>query len=181
MISVSRAQATLSFPARFTLIAAMNPCPCGNATDPEKLCSCTPASIVKYQRKISGPILDRIDIHAEVPRMKFEKMADVKVGEESESIRKRVISARERQQKRFENVDGIIANSEMQNQHIKKFCPLGEKEMALLRQAVDSLHLSARAFHRIIKIARTIADLAGSDAIEVPHLAEAIQYRQRQV
>jgi len=113
--------------------------------------------------------------------MKFEKMADVKVGEESESIRKRVISARERQQKRFENVDGIIANSEMQNQHIKKFCPLGEKEMALLRQAVDSLHLSARAFHRIIKIARTIADLAGSDAIEVPHLAEAIQYRQRQV
>ncbi|MDD5489692.1 MAG: YifB family Mg chelatase-like AAA ATPase [Candidatus Moranbacteria bacterium] len=181
MISVSRAQATLSFPARFTLIAAMNPCPCGNATDPEKLCSCTPAGIVKYQRKISGPILDRIDIHAEVPRMKFEKLAETKVGEESATVRERVTKARERQQKRFKNVDGIITNSEMQNQHIKKFCPLGEKEMALLRQAVDSLHLSARAFHRIIKIARTIADLADSENIEVPHLAEAIQYRQRQV
>ena len=181
MISVSRAQATLSFPARFTLIAAMNPCPCGNATDPEKLCSCTPAGIVKYQRKISGPILDRIDIHAEVPRMRFEKLAETKVGEESTQIRERVIKARERQQERFKNIEGIITNSEMQNPHIKKFCPLGEKEMALLRQAVDSLHLSARAFHRIIKIARTIADLADSDSIEVPHLAEAIQYRQRQI
>lgn len=181
MISVSRAQATLQFPARFTLIAAMNPCPCGNATDPEKLCSCTPAAIVKYQRKISGPIFDRIDIHAEVPRMKFEKLADVKVGEESAKIRERVTSARERQLARFKNIDGIVTNSEMQNREIKEFCQLGEKEMALLRQAVDSLHLSARAFHRIIKIARTIADLADSNTIEVPHLAEAIQYRQRQV
>ncbi|HBB37294.1 MAG: Mg chelatase, subunit ChlI [Candidatus Moranbacteria bacterium GW2011_GWC1_45_18] len=181
MISVSRAQATLSFPARFTLIAAMNPCPCGNATDPEKLCSCTPAGIVKYQRKISGPILDRIDIHAEVPRMRFEKLAETKVGEESASVRKRVTTARKKQRERFQNIDGIITNSEMQNLHIKKFCPLGEKEMALLRQAVDSLHLSARAFHRIIKIARTIADLADSENIEVPHLAEAIQYRQRQI
>ena len=181
MISVSRAQATLTFPERFTLIAAMNPCPCGNASDPEKLCSCTPAGIVKYQRKISGPIFDRIDIHAEVPRMKFEKLADTKVGEESTSIRKRVTAARKRQQERFKNIDGVIANSEMQNQHIKKFCPLGEREMALLRQAVDQLHLSARAFHRIIKIARTIADLAGAENIEIPHLAEAIQYRQRQV
>jgi magnesium chelatase family protein len=181
MISVSRAQATLSFPARFTLIAAMNPCPCGNASDPEKLCACTPAAIVKYQRKISGPIFDRIDIHAEVPRMKFEKLAETKVGEESARIRERVNKARERQLARFKNIDGVISNSEMQNQHIKKFCALGEKELALLRQAVDSLHLSARAFHRIIKIARTIADLADSDIIEVPHLAEAIQYRQRQV
>ncbi len=180
-ISVSRAQATLSFPARFTLIAAMNPCPCGNATDPEKLCSCTPSAIMKYQRKISGPIFDRIDIHAEVPRMKFEKLADVKIGEESAKIRERVIAARQRQLERFKKVDGIISNSEMQSQHIKKFCSLGEKELALLRQAVDSLHLSARTFHRIIKIARTIADLAGSENIEVPHLAEAIQYRQRQV
>ncbi|OGI25088.1 MAG: magnesium chelatase [Candidatus Moranbacteria bacterium RBG_13_45_13] len=181
MISVSRAQATLSFPARFTLIAAMNPCPCGNASDPEKLCSCTPAGIVKYQRKISGPILDRIDIHAEVPRMKFEKLADTKVGEESASIRERVTRARKRQLSRFKNIDGVITNSEMQNQHIKKFCTLGEKELNLLRQAVDQLHLSARAFHRIIKIARTIADLADSDTIEIPHLAEAIQHRQRQV
>ena len=136
---------------------------------------------MKYQRKISGPIFDRIDIHAEVPRMKFEKLADVKVGEESAKIRERVTSARERQLARFKNIDGIVTNSEMQNREIKEFCQLGEKEMALLRQAVDSLHLSARAFHRIIKIARTIADLADSNTIEVPHLAEAIQYRQRQV
>lgn len=181
IISVSRAQATLCFPARFTLIAAMNPCPCGNATDPEKICSCTPAGIIKYQRKISGPILDRIDIHVEVPRMKFEKLAETKVGEESDSIRKRVTKAREKQLKRFKNIDGIITNSEMQNQHIKKFCPLREKEITLLRQAVDSLRLSARAFHRIIKIARTIADLDDSDSIEIPHLAEAIQYRQKQM
>ncbi len=180
-ISVSRAQATLSFPARFTLVAAMNPCPCGNASDPEKLCSCSPASIIKYQRKISGPILDRIDIHAEVPRMRFEKLSDVKVGEDSASIRERVIAARKKQLERFRDFDGIITNSEMQNQHIKEFCALGEKELDLLRRAVNQLHLSARAYHRIIKIARTIADLAANENIEVPHLAEAIQYRQRQV
>lgn len=180
MISVSRAQATLSFPARFTLIAAMNPCPCGNATDPAKLCSCTPATIVKYQRKISGPILDRIDIHAEVPRMNFEKLTEQKVAEDSASIRARVTAARERQLARFRS-ESIISNSEMQSHHIKKFCQIGEKEKDVLRRAVNQLHLSARAFHRIIKIARTIADLAGSASVEVPHLAEAIQYRQRQV
>ena len=180
-ISVSRAQATLSFPARFTLIAAMNPCPCGNATDPEKLCSCSPSNIIRYQRKISGPILDRIDIHIEVPRMKFDKLASEKLGESSESIRQRVIKAREKQQARFRNTDDVIANSEMTNQQMKEFCQLGEKELDLLRKAVNQLQLSARAYHRIIKIARTISDLAGADNIEIPHLAEAIQYRQRQV
>ena len=179
-ISVSRAQATLSFPARFTLIAAMNPCPCGNATDPERLCGCSPSAIIKYQRKISGPILDRIDIHAEVPRMKFEKLSESKEGESSISTRKRVTAARERQLERFKNIDGLITNSEMGSQHIKKFCPLGEKELDLLRRAVNQLHLSARAYHRIIKIARTIADLAGSEDIASGHIAEAIQYRQRQ-
>ena len=159
----------------------MNPCPCGNATDPERLCACSPATIIKYQRKISGPILDRIDIHAEVPRMKFEKLADEKVGEESTHVRERVTQARERQLARFKNIDGVITNSEMQNQHIKKFCVLGEKELNLLRQAVNQLYLSARAFHRIIKIARTISDLAGAENISVPHLAEAIQYRQRRI
>ncbi|MDP1846033.1 MAG: ATP-binding protein, partial [Candidatus Moranbacteria bacterium] len=167
--------------ARFTLIAAMNPCPCGNATDPERLCGCSPSAIIKYQRKISGPILDRIDIHAEVPRIKFEKLSDTKVGEDSASIRERVARARKRQSERFKDLDGIITNSEMQNREIKEFCALGEKELNLLRQAVNQLHLSARAYHRIIKIARTISDLAGSDAIEVPHIAEAIQYRQRQI
>lgn len=179
-ISVSRAQATLSFPARFTLIAAMNPCPCGNATDPEKLCSCSPSSIIKYQRKISGPILDRIDIHIEVPRMKFEKLASEKIGEASASIRQRVTAARSRQRERFKNLDGVIANSEMNSQQMKEFCKVGEKELELLRKAVNQLLLSARAYHRIIKIARTIADLAGAEQIEISHLAEAIQYRQRQ-
>jgi len=179
-ISVSRAKATLSFPARFTLIAAMNPCPCGNATDPEKLCACSPSNIIRYQRKISGPILDRIDIHIEVPRMKFEKLSSEKMGESSASIRQRVIAARQRQHKRFENLDGIIANSEMTGQQMKEFCKLGNSELDLLRKAVNQLQLSARAYHRIIKIARTIADLAGADNIEIPHLAEAIQYRQRQ-
>jgi magnesium chelatase family protein len=180
-ISVSRAQATLSFPARFTLIAAMNPCPCGNATDPEKLCSCSPSSIIKYQRKISGPILDRIDIHIEVPRMKFDKLASEKLGESSAAIRERVIAARARQQIRFKNLYGIIANSEMTGQQMKEFCKLDEKKLDLLRKAVNQLQLSARAYHRIIKIARTITDLANSENIEIPHLAEAIQYRQRQV
>lgn len=179
-ISVSRAKATLSFPARFTLIAAMNPCPCGNATDPEKLCACSPSNIIRYQRKISGPILDRIDIHIEVPRLKFDKLSSEKMGESSDSIRQRVIAARNRQQARFKNLDGIIANSEMTGQQMKEFCKLGEKELELLRKAVNQLQLSARAYHRIIKIARTIADLAGSENIELPHLAEAIQYRQRQ-
>jgi magnesium chelatase family protein len=179
-ISVSRAQATLSFPARFTLIAAMNPCPCGNATDPEKLCACSPSNIIRYQRKISGPILDRIDIHIEVPRLKFEKLSSEKMGESSASIRQRVIAARNRQQARFKNMDGVIANSEMSSQQMKEHCKLGEKELELLRKAVNQLQLSARAYHRIIKIARTISDLADSENIEIPHLAEAIQYRQRQ-
>jgi len=180
-VTITRAEASNSYPAKFIFIAAMNPCPCGNATDPEKLCSCSPSSIIKYQRKISGPILDRIDIHIEVPRMKFEKLTSEKAGESSEQIRERVIAARERQLARFKNIEGVIANSEMQNEQLKKFCVLGEKELELLRRAVNQLQLSARAYHRIIKIARTIADLAGSENIEVPHLAEAIQYRQRQI
>jgi magnesium chelatase family protein len=144
------------------------------------LCSCSPSSIIRYQRKISGPILDRIDIHIEVPRMKFEKLSSEKTGESSVSIRERVIAARERQHSRFKNIDGVIANSEMTGQQMKEFCKLGEKELELLKKAVTQLQLSARAYHRIIKIARTIADLAASETIQIPHLAEAIQYRQRQ-
>ncbi len=180
VVSVSRVQGTLSFPARFTLVAAMNPCPCGNATDPERLCSCSPSAIIKYQQKISGPILDRIDIHAEVPRLKFEKLSESKTGESSKTVRERVNLARQRQLKRFKDT-AAITNSEMQNRHIKEFCKLGEKEIQLLKNAVNQLHLSARAYHRIIKIARTIADLEEKDNIEPQHLAEAIQYRQRQI
>jgi magnesium chelatase family protein len=176
IITVSRAQGTLEFPARFTLIAAMNPCPCGNATDPEKACSCNPAQIIKYQRKISGPIMDRIDLHVEVPRIKFEKLAEESTAENSKSIRERVEKARKIQRKRFEN-SKIITNSEMGSQEIKKFCQLNASCLTLMKTAVANLHLSARAYYRIIKVARTIADLTGKSEIEPGHIAEAIQYR----
>jgi magnesium chelatase family protein len=175
-ISVSRAQGTLEFPARFTLVAAMNPCPCGNATDPEKLCSCSPASIIKYQRKISGPILDRIDLHVEVPRLKFEKLAENRPAEKSETIRERVEKARKIQENRFVG-SKIITNSEMESQQIKKFCALDPSCIELMKKAVSSLHLSARSYYRIIKVARTIADLMESENIRPEHIAEAIQYR----
>lgn len=175
-ISVSRAQGTLEFPARFTLIAAMNPCPCGNATDPEKICSCSPASIIKYQRKISGPILDRIDLHVEVPRLKFEKLSGDSISEKSADIRKRVEKARLIQKERFTG-SKIITNSEMESEQIKKFCMLDSSCIELMKKAVSSLRLSARSYYRIIKVARTIADLSESENIRPEYIAEAVQYR----
>jgi magnesium chelatase family protein len=175
-ITVSRAKGSLEFPAQFILVAAMNPCPCGNATDPEKMCSCTPSQIIKYQKKISGPILDRIDLHVEVPRLKFEKLEENISGEKSVDIRKRVEKARKIQNKRFSKLS-IITNSEMGVKEIKEFCALDKESIDLLKSAVSSLYLSARAYHRIIKIARTIADLAGSEKIVPAYIAEAIQYR----
>lgn len=176
IISVSRAKGTLQFPARFILIAAMNPCPCGNATDPERLCSCSPSQIIKYQRKISGPILDRIDLHVEVPRLKFEKLEEKNRGEKSVDIRKRVEAARALQRKRFVGLD-VITNSEMSSDQIKKFCELDRSCLDLLRTAVSSMRLSARSYHRVIKIARTISDLANEEKIQPVHIAEALQYR----
>jgi magnesium chelatase family protein len=176
IITVSRAKGSLEFPARFILVAAMNPCPCGNSTDPERICSCSPSQIVKYQRKISGPILDRIDLHVEVPRIKFEKLESEDTGETSETIRERVEKARIIQEKRFEGL-GIVTNSEMSSHQIKKFCSLDKESMDLLRMAVSSMKLSARAYYRIIKISRTIADLAGKEKIEHGHIGEALQYR----
>ena len=176
LITVSRAQGTLEFPARFTLVAAMNPCPCGNATDPQKACACSPASIIRYQRKISGPILDRIDLHVEVPRIKFEKLSGDFSGESSADICQRVEKARTIQKERFAG-SATVTNSEMESEEIKKFCGLNTDCLDLMRSAVSNLHLSARSYYRIIKVARTIADLAESENIGAPHIAEAIQYR----
>lgn len=176
LITVSRAQGTMEFPARFTLIAAMNPCPCGNATDPEKTCVCSPQTIIRYQQKISGPILDRIDLHVEVPRIKFEKLAEDSSGEHSGEVRKRVEKARKIQKIRFSG-SKIITNSEMNSEQIKTFCRLSVDSLELMRLAVSNFHLSARAYYRIIKVARTIADLEGQEKISPSHISEAIQYR----
>jgi len=178
IISVSRAAGTLKFPAKFILVAAMNPCPCGYLNDPDRNCSCQPSSIIHYQKKISGPLLDRIDLHVEVPKVKFEKLADNKNAESSAEIKKRVDQARLIQTKRFKNFD-IVTNSEMTSRQAREFCVIDEKTMELLRQAVNQLGLSARSYFRILKLSRTIADLAGEEKIKLEHVAEALQYRPK--
>jgi len=180
VITISRASGTLQFPAHFILVAAMNPCPCGFLNDPIKQCVCTPAQILRYQKRISGPLLDRIDIHIEVPRVKYEKLTDEKVAEESKKIRERVEEARERQRARFSN-SKIKTNAEMRIPDIKKYCQIDEESQLLLKSAVTQLNLSARAYHRILKMARTIADLAKSEKIMTNHIAEAIQYRPKEI
>lgn len=175
-ITVARAKETICFPSRFILLAATNPCPCGNASDPEKMCSCSHQQIEKYRQKLSGPILDRIDLHIEVPRLKFDALESVHATESSATIRGRVESARKIQHIRFQK-SNIFTNSEMSSEHIKQFCHLDDMSTQLLRQAVSTFHLSARGYHRIIKVARTIADLDGSENIGAQHIAEAIQYR----
>jgi magnesium chelatase family protein len=176
IITISRAQGTLTFPARFTLIASQNPCPCGYATDPDKDCSCSPIQVSRYQKKISGPLLDRIDLHIEVPRVEFEKLTTKELSENSKSIRKRVEQARDIQTRRFKH-SNCTTNSEMKNKDIKEFCKLDEQGTQILKQAVEQLHLSARSYHRILKLSRTIADISSSEKIEAHHVAEALQYR----
>jgi magnesium chelatase family protein len=179
IVTISRAQGTITFPARFTLVASQNPCPCGYATDPDKRCSCSPMQISNYQKKISGPLLDRIDLHVEVPRVAFEKLREEALSESSDDIRARVESARAMQTKRFEGTT-CVTNTDMKNKEIREFCILNDQSVDLMRQAVTQMHLSARSYHRILKLARTIADLDASDQIETAHIAEALQYRAKQ-
>ena len=181
VVTISRAKGSLTFSANFQLIAAMNPCPCGYYGDSQKPCTCAHALVTKYQKRISGPLLDRIDIHIEVPRVDYEKLSGDRVGESSESIRKRIQAARDVQLKRFSSngSSDIVCNADMRIGEIRKFCKLQEEGQSLMRAAMSQLNLSARAYHRILKLARTIADLAGCEEIQSVHLAEALQYRPK--
>ncbi|MBI5701534.1 YifB family Mg chelatase-like AAA ATPase [Candidatus Saganbacteria bacterium] len=175
-VTVSRALASVTYPADFMLVAAMNPCPCGNYMDPMKNCSCPPNKIQKYWGKISGPLLDRIDIHIEVPRLKKEELVSLPQGETSAQIRERVVSARKIQEKRFEG-RRIYSNSSMAPKHIRIFCELDKEASDLLKSAIIHLKVSGRAYDRILKVSRTIADLESSENINAKHIAEALQYR----
>lgn len=178
VIHVSRAAGNLSFPAKFILIAAMNPCPCGFLNDKDKDCICTPVQIINYKKKISGPIIDRIDLHIEVPRVLFDKLSAEKSDIDSQTIKNRVQMARNTQTDRFAE-EPYVTNSEMSSEAVKKYCQLDNTSALIMRNAVDQMHLSARAYFRILKLARTIADLAGEEKILTPHLAEALQYRPK--
>ncbi len=176
-VTVSRSKMSLEFPANFMLAAAMNPCPCGYFTDPTKECTCTTVQIQKYMAKISGPLLDRIDIHIEVPAVKYKELSSKVSGEKSESIRNRVIAARKIQQIRFYGRKNIYSNADMGSKEIKEFCQIDSTGEELLKMAMTKLGLSARAYDRILKVSRTIADLDKSERILPQHLSEAIQYR----
>jgi magnesium chelatase family protein len=175
-VTISRAATSLTYPARFMLVAAMNPCPCGYYADPSNECSCTIPQIQRYRSKISGPLMDRIDIHVEVPAVKYRDLASRESGESSREIKKRIDKARKIQLERFKGMK-IYCNAQMTNRHIKKYCPIDEASQKLLETAIDKFGLSARAYTRILKVARTIADLEGQANIQPVHLSEAIQYR----
>jgi magnesium chelatase family protein len=208
VVTISRARGTLTFPANFQLVAAMNPCPCGYYGDPVKACTCSNSTITRYKKRISGPLLDRIDIHIEVPRVDYEKLSDDRLGEHSDVIQDRVEAARGRQRERFEGsmhgsnerkLEGashsnpsqaldksamhqlnMVCNADMRPAEVRQFCQLDDAGSALIRTAMNQLQLSARAYHRVLKLSRTIADLAGSERIEPNHLAEALQYRPKE-
>ncbi len=180
VVTISRARGTLTFPANFMLVGAMNPCPCGFYGDPFRQCTCPSGLVSRYQQRISGPFLDRVDIFIEVPHIDYEKLSDDRLGEKSGKVRARVTAARARQQKRFAGAR-LACNAEMMPAEVREFCRMEEASQSLLKAAMTQLHLSARAFHRIQKLALTIADLENSDIIKANHIAEAIQYRPRRI
>jgi magnesium chelatase family protein len=175
---LSRAAVTLSYPSNFMLVAAMNPCPCGYLTDPTHECKCTPEQVRRYLSKVSGPLLDRIDLHVEVPRVQWKDLTSPEDAVDSETCRRRIAVARGRQRDRFTSARAdLFSNSQMSNREIERFAPLDAACMELLHHAIERMGLSARAYHRIRKIARTIADLEESEEIRLPQVMEAVQYR----
>ncbi len=177
-VTISRAQGSVSFPANFMLVGAMNPCPCGFYGDPFKQCTCSPSVVSRYQHRISGPFLDRVDIFVEVPHIDYEKLADDRLGEKSADVQTRVVAARAVQRERLAGTR-LNCNAEISASEVRQFCQVESAAQSLLKAAMKQLYLSARAFHRVLKLARTIADLDGADIIRTHHVAEAIQYRPR--
>jgi len=176
-VTISRAAGSLTFPANFMLIAAMNPCPCGYFGDPKRPCRCNPGKIERYRQRISGPLLDRIDLHVEVPLVDYRALSSTAKGESSATIRQRVLAARQIQTERFQKVPGLVTNSSMPSKLVREHCQLDRESSAFLEQAMEHLNFSARAHDRILKVARTLADLAAEPSIRSPHILEAIQYR----
>src|SRR5690606_3094464 len=176
-VTVSRARLSVDYPASFMLIASMNPCPCGFYNHPEKDCTCPPGAVQKYLSKVSGPLLDRIDLHVEVTPVNFTDLASEHRSESSADIRARVIKARELQSKRFSGSKEVYCNAQMSSKEVRQVCRINDAGQILLKKAMEKLGLSARAYDRILKVSRTIADLADSEEIRIEHLAEAIHYR----
>lgn len=176
-VTIARAAASVTYPSRFMLVAAMNPCPCGYYGDPTRTCRCSPNQIQRYRNKISGPLLDRIDIHVEVPAVRYRQLTSLEKGEPSTGIRKRILSARKLQQERFSDNRRVYCNADMGVREIQKFCRLDEESQQRLKMAIEDLHFSARAYNRILKVSRTIADLEGQADIQPENIFEAVQYR----